>query len=90
MATFQAVWPIIDAGMPATMLFVEAHRDLPAVAARHRVRITGEPSFAVCPGRRVPGSQGAAFVVTATVPAEPLGRRDYGQPHPLGDLAEAS
>ena len=87
MATFQAVWPIIDAGMPATMLFVEAHRDLAAVAARHRVRITGEPSFAVCPGRRIPGSQGAAFVVTATAPAVAIGARDYGRPHPLGEVA---
>ncbi|WP_066298912.1 hypothetical protein [Arthrobacter luteolus] len=87
MGTFQAVWPIVDAGMAATLLFVEAHRDLPAVAARHRVRITGEPSFAVCPGRRIPGSQGAAFVVTATAPAEPLGAREYGQPHPFGEVA---
>lgn len=84
MSTFQAVWPIIDAGMPATELFEEAREDLPRVAARHNTRITGEPRFEVRAGRLVPGSQGAAHVVTVTAPAEPIRPRNYGTPHPLG------
>lgn len=84
MSTFQAVWPIVDAGLPATQLFAEARQDLPSVAARHNARITGTPHFQVRAGRRVPGSQGAAYVVTCTAPAEPIRPREYGTPHPLG------
>lgn len=79
MTTFTAVWPIIDPGMPAAELFEEARNDLPAVAARHRARLIGEPRFAVRSGRGVPGSQGAAHIVTATVPAEEITRREYGR-----------
>lgn len=84
---FHAVWPVEDLGMPATELFEEARGDLRNVAVRHRARITGEPRFEVRTGKGVPGNQGAAFVVTCTVDAEPIGRRDYGQPHPLGAVA---
>lgn len=87
MSTFQAVWPIVDPGRPAAELFEEARRDLTAVAARHNARITGEPHFEVRTGRRVPGSNGAAYVITCTAPAEPIKPRDYGQPHPLGVMA---
>lgn len=87
MDTFQAVWPILDPGLPTSMLYAEARKDLPAVAARHNARITGEPHFEVHHGRLVPGSQGAEYVVTASAPAEGVERRDYGRPHPLGEVA---
>ena len=90
MSTFQAVWPITDPGMPYPELFEEARRDLPAVASRHQARITGEPHFEVRAGRRVPGSNGAAFVVTCSAPAEAVKPRDYGRPHPLGAAAPAT
>lgn len=87
MDTLAAVWPITDPDLPTALLYAEARKDLPSVAARHNARITGEPQFQVRLGKRVPGSQGAEYVVTATVPAEPLGQRDYGRPHHLGAVA---
>lgn len=87
MFNLQAVWPILDPDLPTTVLYAEARKDLPAIAARHNARLTGEPTFEVHLGHRVPGSQGAEYVVTATAPAEPVRRRDYGQPHPLGEVA---
>lgn len=86
MSTFAAVWPITEPGRPAEELYEEASRDLPAVAARHRARIPGEPHFQVRAGRLVPGSNGAAYVVTCSAPAEAIRPRDYGHPHPLGDV----
>ena len=78
MTTFRAVWPITDTGMPADDLATEAFEDLRNVAARHRVRITGTPYFQVRAGRSVQGSQGAAYVITCDVPAEPIHRPEYG------------
>lgn len=90
MATFQAVWPVLNVlRMPAS-LYAEARKDLPAVAARHNARITGEPQFAIHLGKLVPGSQNAEYVVTATAPAEAVRHRNYGQPHPLGELPESN
>lgn len=80
MSTFQAVWPVIEPGAPAIELFAEASQELPEVAARHRVRITGAPRFEVRAGRGVPGFQGAAFVVTCTVEGEAISRAEYGKP----------
>ena len=78
MTTFRAVWPITDPGMPADDLTAEAFEDLPKVASRHRVRITGTPYFQLRAGRSVQGSQGAAYVITCDVPAEPIHRAEYG------------
>ena len=78
MTTFHAVWPITDPGMLSADLIAEAAQDLPNVAARHRVRITGAPRFQVRAGRGVQGSQGAAYVVTCNVPAEAVTRAEYG------------
>lgn len=78
MTTFQAVWPITDPGMPAAELISQAARDLPNIASRHRVRITGEPRFQVRIGRHVQGSQGAKRVITCNVEAEDMGPRNYG------------
>lgn len=78
MTTFRAVWPITDPGMHAMDLINEAIEDLPSVAARHRVRITGAPRLHVRAGRGVQGSQGAAYVITCDVPAEPIHRAEYG------------
>lgn len=78
MTTFRAVWPITDPGMPADDLTEEAAQDLPNVAERHRVRITGTPRFHIRPGRNTPGSQGAAHVIVCNVPAEAVHRAEYG------------
>lgn len=83
MSIFQAVWPITDPGMPADLLFEEALQDLPNVASRHRARITGEPRFEIRPGKRVPGCQGAAYVVTCTAPAVLVPHSVYGRPEGL-------
>ncbi|MBP3044867.1 hypothetical protein KKR91_01245 [Arthrobacter jiangjiafuii] len=78
MTTFRAVWPITDPGMNSADLIREAAHDLPSVAARHRVRITGTAHFQVRNGRNVQGSQGAAYVVVCNVPAEAVSRAEYG------------
>lgn len=78
MTTFRAVWPITDAGLHPMDLINEAAQDLPSVAARHRVRIAGTPSFDFRHGRNTPGSQGAAYVITCDVPAEAICRAEYG------------
>ena len=87
MTTFEAIWPITAPKMATTGLFAEAAEDLPELAARHNVRLTGEPVFQVRSGKFFPGSNGAALVVHCLVAAEELGTKDYGQPHPLGAVA---
>ena len=80
MHTSRAVWPITDTGtgMLADDLIHEAILDLHNVANRHRVRITGAPYFQLRSGRNVQGSQGATYVITCDVPAEPIHRAEYG------------
>lgn len=78
MTTFRAVWPITDTEAWPGDLIAEAAQDLPHIAARHRVRITGTPRFHIRDGRNTPGSQGAAHVITCDVPAEAIHRAEYG------------
>lgn len=79
--TFQAVWPIHNMGgkVEATDadLILQALQDLPAVALRHRVKLTGMPKAAITDGRRFPGSNGARKVVLIETPAEQLPQRVY-------------
>lgn len=87
MSTFQAVWPIIDSDVPLPDLYAEAAADLSRVAARHGARLTGEPTFKIRTGKNTPGSQGAARVIIANVPAEEITCRDYGMAHLMGAAA---
>jgi hypothetical protein len=87
MSTFQAVWPVIDSDVPLPELYAEAAADLGRVAARHGVRLSGEPTFQIRTGKNTPGSQGAARVILANVPAEEIARRDYGKAHQMGAAA---
>lgn len=87
MSTFQAVWPVVDSDVPLPDLYAEAAADLGRVAARHGVRLTGEPTFKIRTGKKVPGSQGAARVIVGNVPAEEIARRDYGMAHLMGAAA---
>jgi hypothetical protein len=80
-AVFQAVWPIIPGGGKAGAtdadLILAALADLPDVAARHRVQLTGMPKAVITDGRRYPGSAGARRVVLIETPAEQLPARNY-------------
>lgn len=74
---FEAVWPVLDPTLSPQALIDEALADLPRLAAQARAQLTGRPRIAVRPGREVPGSGGATWVVHAIAPAEPLPARAY-------------
>lgn len=80
MTEFQAIWPVTDPTMPAHELIAEAQQDFRNVAARHRARITGTPTFQYRAGRNIPGSQGAARIIIGTAPAQEIPRRNYTAP----------
>ena len=62
---FRALWPVINADLPAEHLLAEAQADLPAVARRYGARsIVWHDAPVLREGRSVPGSGGAAHVVT--------------------------
>ena len=62
---FRALWPVTDETLPAVDLLAESTRDLPAVARRHGARsIVWHDAPVLREGRSVPGSGGAAVVVT--------------------------
>lgn len=77
-ATFQAVWPILTgqghANLTDTELIDDALADLPTVAARHNVTLTGKPQVAITDGARFPGANGARKVVVIETPARALPR----------------
>lgn len=75
MSVLRAIWPITDETVPARELIAEARADLPTVARRHGLVITGD--LATCPvriaqGRGVPGSGGAHRVLIAEIDAETI------------------
>jgi len=76
--TFQAVWPILEgpghAPLTDAELIEDALADLPDVAARHGVRITGKARAAITDGARFPGLHTAAHVVVAEALAKPVER----------------
>lgn len=74
--TFQAVWPILE-GVGSTNLtdaelIEDAMADLPNVAARHGVHITGKPQAAITHGQQFRGLGGAKNVVIIEATAKPL------------------
>lgn len=75
-STFQAVWPIItghgSAPLTDNELIEDALADLPNVAARHGVKLTGKPRAAITHGAQFPGSAGAKQVVIIEAPAAAL------------------
>jgi len=77
------VWPVLDVADLAhpERLLAEAADDLPRLAAQLRAELTGAPPrMSIRPGREVPGSGGAQWVVHALVPARRKPpRRFYGQ-----------
>lgn len=72
MSTFQAVWPVQDNTMSFEELKAEAIQDLPEVAKRHRVRITGEPTATVRLGKDQPGAGETTLCVVVEAEAEPV------------------
>jgi hypothetical protein len=77
---FEAVWPVIDLDLLRTpqALIDEALDDLPALARQGRAELLDEPvRVALRPGRDVPGSGGAIWVVHAIASARPLPTRRY-------------
>ncbi|PSS43610.1 hypothetical protein C6401_10785 [Arthrobacter woluwensis] len=74
---FRAIWPVVDESPTEDELIQEGLADLPSVALRHHVAITGQPGFRLMPGARVPGSNGADLVLVAQAPCEPLPPRPY-------------
>lgn len=78
MSTFQAVWPIHTGRGHATLtdaeLIEDALADLPKVAARHGVTLSGKPQAAITSGQRFPGANGAKQVVVIEAPAKQLPR----------------
>ncbi len=78
MSVLRAIWPITDPTIPTAELAAEARADLPTVARRHGLVITGDITH--CPiriadGRGVPGSGGARRVLVAEIEAETI--RDH-------------
>lgn len=62
---FRALWPVTDPTVPAVDLLTEATDDLPALARRHGARsIVHHGAPVLHEGRSVPGSGGAAHVIT--------------------------
>lgn len=68
---FRAIWPVIDQ-RPLHVLVCEAKPDLPRLLAVHRARPLSRPSWALRPGREVPGSRGADVVLVMEVRCEAL------------------
>jgi hypothetical protein len=77
------VWPVVDEALLVRpdVLIAEAMADLPRLAHQLRAELTGAPPrISIRPGREVPGSGGASWVVHALVPARRKPpRRFYGQ-----------
>jgi hypothetical protein len=77
------VWPVLDVADLAhpDALLAQAIDDLPRLAHQLRAELTGEPArLSIRPGREVPGSGGAQWVVHALAPARRKPpRRFYGQ-----------
>lgn len=77
-ATFQAVWPILTghghAKLTDTELIDDALADLPAVAARHNVTLTGKPQVAITDGARFPGANTTGQIIIIEAPARALPR----------------
>lgn len=69
MSTFRAIWTVVDPGVGLKQLMDEAVGDLPAVARRHGLVVTGTPRPRVARGQDVPGSAGAETVVLIDVEA---------------------
>lgn len=77
---FRAIWPIVNneaAGPTNEELLQAALEDLPAVAQRHRVKITGAGRGYITAAARIPGSGGAGHVVVIEAPAHPSAPRPY-------------
>jgi hypothetical protein len=80
LSTFRAVWPIVnnDASGPTNEELVqEAIKDLPTVAQRHRVVITGPCRGFITTASKVPGSGGSGHVVVVEAPARATPPRPY-------------
>ena len=65
LSRFRALWPITDPTTPLIDVLTDAVADLPAVARRHGARtVVHHAPPVIRSGRTVPGSGGAAHVVT--------------------------
>lgn len=62
---FRALWPVVspEACHALADLFSEAANDLPQLARRHHALLLGQPRWSLQPGRQVPGSAGAPFIL---------------------------
>lgn len=71
--SFEAVWPIVVPldSCPGQELYEEAVADLPRLARQHGAELTGTAAMYLVKGAHTPGSQGAEWCITATVPARP-------------------
>lgn len=64
---FRAVWPVIspEAAHKLADLFAEASAELPQIARRHSAQLAGPPRWLLMPGRQLPGSAGAPFIIVS-------------------------
>ena len=77
---FRAIWPIVNndaAGATNEELLRIAVADLPAVARRHHVKVTGDPRGYITDASKIPGSGGVGKVLVLEVPAAALPSRPY-------------
>lgn len=81
--TFRAIWPIVNndsAGATNEELLQLALDDLPAVALRHHVKVTGNARGYITDASKIPGSGGTGKVLVLEAPAIRAPHRAYWRP----------
>lgn len=68
---FRALWPVVDpeAAHALADLFSEAAGELPTIARRQSAQLMGPPRWLLMPGRQLPGSGGAPFIIVSDTAA---------------------
>ena len=72
----RALWPVVSETAIDELreLMLIASAELPLIASRQYVDLSGKPRWSVQPGWQVPGSGGSLFIVTCDVSAHPHSR----------------
>ena len=78
MATFRAIWPIIDESVPYADLIEQASDDLSVLVRQSRAELTGPGRFSIAASASVPGSgRVTESVMIYEAPARQVAARAY-------------